>query len=98
MKLHGAVYEVDSLGAGDRDRMFDLMEGSYENKRRDMFDADLDAKQWAILVRRPIDNRIVGFSTQVLLRCRVGGEMATALYSGDTVVDRAEWGDPALAH
>jgi hypothetical protein len=77
--------------------MFGLMERSYENKRRDLFDADLDAKQWAILVRRPADDRIVGFSTQVLLKCHVAGKLATALYSGDTVVDRSEWGDPALA-
>jgi hypothetical protein len=98
MKLHGVVQDVESLSAGDRDRMFELMEQSYENKDRKLFDADLDAKQWVILVRRPAGDCIVGFSTQVLLQCRVGSESVTALYSGDTVVDRGHWGDPALAH
>jgi hypothetical protein len=41
---------------------------------------------------------MVGISTQVLLKCNVGDEPVTALYSGDTVVDRSNWGDPALAH
>jgi hypothetical protein len=98
MKLRSSVHDVESLSADDRDCMFELMERTYVNKRRELFDADLDAKHWVILVRRPTDDRIVGFSTQVLLKCRVGDELATALYSGDTVVDRSDWGDPALAH
>jgi hypothetical protein len=98
MKLLSSVYDVESLSADDRGCMFELMQRSYENKRRELFDADLNAKQWVILVRRPADDRIVGFSTQVLLTCRVDKELVTALYSGDTVVDRSEWGDPALAH
>jgi hypothetical protein len=74
------------------------MEQTYANKRRDSFDADLDAKQWVILVRRPDDECIVGFSTQTLFEVCVDGIRVTALYSGDTVVDRSHWGDPALAH
>jgi hypothetical protein len=98
MKLRSSVHDVESLSADDRDCMFQLMRRTYENKRRELFDADMDAKQWVILVRQPADDRIVGFSTQVLLKCRVGDELVTALYSGDTVVDRRDWGDPALAH
>jgi hypothetical protein len=77
--------------------MFALMERSYENKRRELFDADLNAKQWVILVRRTADAHIVGFSTQVIVNCHVGEDLVTALYSGDTVVDRGDWGAPALA-
>jgi hypothetical protein len=98
MILRSALRRVEGLSVGDRDAMFRLMEKTYVNKQRDRFDADLDAKQWAIFVRRPEDDRIVGFSTQTLLEIRVLGERVTALYSGDTVVDRDYWGDPALAH
>jgi hypothetical protein len=98
MKLRSSVHDVESLSSDDRDCMFGLMERTYENKRRESFDADLNAKQWVILVRGPADDRIVGFSTQALLKCQVGDEPVTALYSGDTVVDRSDWGDPALAH
>jgi hypothetical protein len=73
------------------------MELSYANMRRRRFDADLNAKPWVILVRSA-DDRLVGFSTQTLLEVDVGGERVHALYSGDTVIDREHWGDPALAH
>lgn len=98
MKLHGSVCKVGSLTPADRDAMFAIMHRNYENKHRNLFDRDLDAKQWAIVVRRPGDGGIVGFSTQTVFSCRVRDEWVTALYSGDTVVDRSDWGDRALAY
>lgn len=97
MKLLGGVHDVGEVTHGERDEMFRLMEQNYVNMRRSQFDADLDAKSWIILVRSPDSNRIVGFSTQVLLRAQLGSEQVHALYSGDTVVDREYWGDTALA-
>jgi hypothetical protein len=73
------------------------MERSYANMRRDRFEVDLDAKRWVIVIREADEKRIVGFSTQVMLRVQVGGQRVDALYSGDTVMDRGSWGDPALA-
>jgi hypothetical protein len=97
MKLSGSVHDVGELTRGERDDVFRLMERNYVNMRRRQFDSDLDAKSWVILVRSPDSNRIVGFSTQVILRAELGGEQVHALYSGDTVVDREYWGDTALA-
>jgi hypothetical protein len=71
---------------------------TYGNVRRATFDADLDAKRWVIQLRDPDSAVLVGFSTQTLLEANVHGQPVTALYSGDTVVDRPHWGDPALAH
>jgi hypothetical protein len=34
----------------------------------------------------------------VLLDAQIRGRSVQALYSGDTVIDRNHWGDPALAH
>jgi hypothetical protein len=98
MKLRSVVHDVASLRPGDRDAMFSLMEKAYANMQRSRFDVDLNAKQSAIIVRRPDNDCIVGFSTQALLELRVGETRVSALYSGDTVVDRSNWGDPALAH
>jgi len=97
MKLRAAVHDIDRLAPADRDAMYQLMVRTYVNMRRDRFEADLDAKQWAIVVRSPESRRLVGFSTQVMLETRIDGEQVHALYSGDTVVDREHWGDPALA-
>jgi hypothetical protein len=98
MKLRGAIVETCRLTTADRDAMFQLMEQSYANMRRHRFDADLGAKHWAILVRSPPSNHIVGFSTQVMLTAQIERQAVRALYSGDTVVDRQHWGDPALAN
>src|SRR5262245_2469586 len=98
MKLRGTVQDVRTIGASDRGAMFNLMEQNYGNMRRERFDSDLVAKQWVILLRRKYDGCIVGFSTQAMLSQIVGGRCVYALYSGDTVVDRGHWGDPALGH
>ena len=50
-----------------------------------------------ILVHEPL-GRLCGFSTQTLLECEVAGEPLRALFSGDTIIDRQHWGDPALSH
>jgi hypothetical protein len=38
-----------------------------------------------------------GFSTQMLLTTQVDGRPVKALFSGDTIIDKAHWGDPALS-
>jgi hypothetical protein len=78
--------------------MFRLMTQNYVNVRRQQFETDLDTKSWVILVHLPSSRSIVGFSTQVILQEQIAGDPIRALYSGDTVVDREHWGDPALAH
>jgi hypothetical protein len=98
MKLDSEVCNVSDLTRGDREAMYLLMAQCYGNVHRNQFDSDLDAKRWAIVLRRCNDNRLVGFSTQVVLEARVADVNVRALYSGDTVVDRDHWGDPALAH
>jgi hypothetical protein len=98
MKLRGQVESIDCLGQADREAMFQLMVKTYANKQRERFEEDLKAKQWVILVRRQADGRLAGFSTQTLLEILVQGQLVSALYSGDTVIDRGDWGDPALAN
>ncbi len=78
--------------------MFELMERYYENVRRDVFEADLAEKQWVIQVLHPHSGELCGFSTQMLLDVAVGGRFITALFSGDTIIERAHWGDNALTH
>jgi hypothetical protein len=97
MTLCSSVYDVCRLKPDDRAAMFHLMERSYVNMRRDRFDADLNDKQWVILIRSENSHCLVGFSTQLMLGSQVRGKRVDALYSGDTVVDREHWGDPALA-
>lgn len=98
MRLLNSVLDVSALSGTDREEMYRLMDRHYANMRRDRFEADLEAKQCAIVVRCPRSLRLVGFSTQVILQTEHQGAEVYALYSGDTVMDRDYWGDPSLAH
>jgi hypothetical protein len=57
----------------------------------------LAEKDWVIVVADP-SGQLCGFSTQRVLEVEVAGRLVSALFSGDTIIDRAHWGDQALAH
>jgi len=98
MRLRSSIIEIQQLTSQERLLMFELMQECYENIHRDKFEKDLDAK-WSVLqVHDPTNDRLVGFSTQVILEASVDRKTITALFSGDTVVRPSHWGDPALAH
>ena len=98
MKLNGRLVPVPHLTADQRDAMFDLMDRHYINVQRPIFEADLNEKQWVIQVCESANGRLCGFSTQRLLQIAVEGRQVIALFSGDTIIDRAHWGDQALVH
>lgn len=86
---------VSGLGPLDRDVMFALMERYYEDVTRAQFDADLAGKQHVI---RMFDaaGGLCGFSTIQLLPFVHEGREVLAVFSGDTVIDRACWGQKQL--
>lgn len=94
--LAARVQPVATLTVDDRRTMFGVMEAHYDCLAWDRFSADLDAKDSVILLLA--DGRIVGFSTlkEVLLRPRDGGRGHRAVFSGDTVLERAYWGQKTL--
>jgi hypothetical protein len=98
MKLEGLLVPVAALTRSQRHAMFDLMDRHYENIKPATFAADLEEKQWVILLRDPQSQELCGFSTQVLMDVLVAGRLVKALFSGDTIVARERWGDQALAH
>ena len=62
------------------------------------FERDLEEKDWVILLRDPATQQLAGFSTQMLLEADVAGRTVRTLFSGDTIIDRAHWGDNTLPH
>ncbi len=96
MSLAGQLSPVAELTAGQRQRMYELMDRHYANVRPEVFEADLAEKQWAILLLDPATREICGFSTQRLLQTEVVGRLVTALFSGDTIIAQERWGETAL--
>src|SRR6516162_706671 len=97
MRLLGRLVPRSEISSEQRSEMFALMERYYENVSEATFSADLEEKQWAIILTDPLSERICGFSTQMLLEASVAGRPVKALFSGDTIIERERWGDRALA-
>lgn len=91
--LTGRTTPVAQLTADERHQMYELLERYYENVDRRSFDDDLSRKRWVVLAVDH-DGVVRGFSTQQLVPLASGGH---ALFSGDTVVDRAYWGRNPIA-
>lgn len=98
MGLIGSLIPAREIAPAQREAMFALMLRHYEGVSRDRFDADLDEKDWAILLSDRAGGEIVGFSTQMVFEAEADGRPIRTLFSGDTIVDRERWGDSALSH
>ena len=94
--LRGMLVERTALDQATRDAMFALLTAHFAGVERDVFDRDLAEKTAAILLRDGT-GVVRGFSTLLVYPSEAAGRQVTVVYSGDTIVDRAWWGSPALA-
>lgn len=94
--LKGKIVPVASLSDQQRRTMYDLMVNYYDYIRWDKFIEDLEQKQDVILLLTKEDNAIKGFSTLMQTETYVNGRKVRAIFSGDTVVDEAYWGQRVL--
>lgn len=89
------------VAVGDLDRdtiaqMWSVFRCYYADVSRDRFLSDLSEKQYVIVLFDRGDRSVQGFSTiQVLRRC-FNGKPYVAVYSGDTIINQAYWGQTAL--
>jgi hypothetical protein len=95
--LLGRIVEVAGLSPRSRDEMFSLIDRYFAGMSRANFDADLNEKQWVIQLLDSATGAIRGFSTQALWELDVDGRQVSAVYSGDTIIDRDHWGSNSLA-
>ena len=94
MKLESETVPVAELRPECVAQMLRLMQAHYEGVSEARFVADLQAKQWVILLYD--EGRLCGFSTQVQFEFRFGDRSARILFSGDTIIDKHCWGSLAL--
>lgn len=84
------------LPEATRAQMYELYCSQFESVSRAQFDADLDEKNWVLLLRND-NGDLVGFSNLLFYRTNVDGREMSLVYSGDTMVDSSTWSDPRLA-
>ena len=92
--LHSRIVPVDEVTEAEARSMYEIFVRHYDCVSLDRFLSDLAEKDCVLVLRD--GNAICGFSTQKLMRVSVGGVPVRAVFSGDTIVDRAHWGEQEL--
>lgn len=92
MSLRWELRDREALSAAEREAMYALLAANFVGPERGVFARDLAEKHRVILLWDDA-GALRGFST---LRVDVEPD-AAVLFSGDTIVDPAAWGSPALA-
>jgi len=95
--LSGEMTRPRALCATDKEAMYRLYCAYFANTPLAQFLCDLEEKERVVVLREAESRTIQGFSTLLQWRTSVDGQPLVALYSGDTIVDRAYWGEAELA-
>ncbi len=94
--MRSRLLRVRDLTEGDRKRMFELMCRSFDGVTLRRFAADLEEKNWVILLEEEGDG-LCGFSTILFYRAPRSGGAANVICSGDTIIDPRSWNASVLA-
>jgi len=95
-RLLAHVERRASLEGRTISRMYELYATYYDATSPSLFDKDLDDKDWVVVLRDE-SGMLVGFSSLAIVDATVDGRSLRAIYSGDTIIERAHWGTQALA-
>lgn len=94
-RLEAGIRCVADLGEHEVDAMYALYERYYGGGDAQSFRADLAQKSHVIWLAEGV--RLCGFSTLATQTFHASAHEARAVFSGDTIVDHAYWGEQALA-
>lgn len=94
--LSHEILHPATLSSVRREEVFGLFASCYDCVEESAFEKDLAQKTSIILLTEEND-RVVGFSTQQVHEWSFAGEPIRVLYSGDTIINPAYWGNQGLA-
>ena len=95
--MKGKVVKRAEIDAGVRASMHELFCQQFDGVSFDVFDRDLERKNWALLLQDE-DGLLCGFSSMDFYDVEIDGRVISVVYSGDTVVNSETWGDSALSY
>jgi hypothetical protein len=94
--IQSEIVPVAEITPASAHAMYDIFARHYDCVTLQQFMRDLSEKDCALILRNAA-GAICGFSTQKVFRVSVDGIPVRAVFSGDTIVDRAYWGEQELA-
>jgi hypothetical protein len=92
--MNGRLARREELGPPERAEMFALLASHFEGVLPDVFDRDLDEKNWVLLFTD--GGRLKGFTTFLAYDTVHQGEPLSVVCSGDTIMSREGWNTSAL--
>ena len=95
VKLRARTVPASTLTLAHKMRMFELMQKYYDQVTREQFLKDLAKKHDVILLLDERSQQVQGFSTLMKLSSCQNGKEVHAVFSGDTVIEKAFWGQRA---
>lgn len=95
-KLKGLIVNVSLLCEEQVSLMWAIFTKYYDSVSEDAFKADLNEKNYAILLVDQADGLIKGFSTAQVIQYQEGAKKAQVIYSGDTILEKEYWGSKVL--
>jgi len=87
--------KIGDLTESDRKQITELYLSYFDGSSKEQVISDLEKKTEILLVY--FEDALVGFSTLELYDFEWENSLIQLLYSGDTIVDQAHWGQQALA-
>jgi len=94
--LNTSILNTSDLTNAHRDAMFRLYEANYRGANFEIFQDDLNDKDY-VLILSDVDDTIVGFSTLAVDNETFNGKRLRVIFSGDTIIERSYWGQNPLA-
>ena len=95
VQLQGQGIPRSELTGADIEDMWRLFQEHYDQAEREIFQRDLDGKNWVILLRNE-QAEIQGFSTLALYETVAAEQPLSVVFSGDTIIRPEFWGTPEL--
>ena len=93
--LHYILTRKEALTEEEIRRMYELMTSNYSDVTLEIFQDDLDKKQFIGLIK-DVSDRIQGFTTYAVNPAGTGGKDHYIIFSGDTIIDPHHWGTQIL--
>lgn len=95
--MNSNLISIKELSNLDEEQMFALLNSHFKGVKRDVFNNDLDSKNWVILIKDEQTLELKGFSTLLMYDTCFEGENISIVFSGDTIVDPSAWSSSALS-
>jgi hypothetical protein len=95
-KIYTRYHKAEHISVKEIREMFKVFCRYYENTSLEQFMTDFGKKAGAFVIRRKVDDAIVGFSTMGIYYLTVDGRKIRGIFSGDTILEKEYWGNRAM--